>query len=104
MRIARGKGKRKKEEKEKDVFEEDHGEDSMGRARFSNHEWDGLSEIKKGPLKRTPKNILKRGATIEYLINQDVVILDDTGLGICDHSIVISERRKVLKDIFIDQG
>ena len=99
--------KEKEKEKGKERVEEDVADESMermDRTRFSTPEWEGPSESKKGPMQSTPKSILKRGATIEDSVDEDVLVLDDEGLGICDPSMVQAERNRVLKDVFIDQG
>ena len=80
------------------------GDDSMDRSRFSTPEWEGPPESQKGPMQSTPRSILKRGATIEELVDEDVLVLDDDGLGIRDPSMVQAERNRILKDVFIDQG
>ena len=94
----------KENEKEKEVIEENQADDSMDRSRFSTPEWEGPSESQKGPMQSTPKSILKRGATIEDLVEHDVLVLDDEGLGIRDPSMIQAERNKVLKEVFIDQN
>ena len=79
-------------------------DESMDRTRFSTPEWDGPPESQKGPNQSTPKSILRKGATIEDLVDQDVLILDDEGLGIRDPSMIQAERNQILKDVFIDKG
>ena len=74
------------------------------RSRFSTPEWDGPPESQKSPSQSTPRSILKKGATIEDLVDQDLLILDDDGLGIRDPGMVQAERNKILKDVFIDSG
>ena len=69
-------------------MEEGQADDSMDRSRFSTPEWEGPPEGQKGPMQSTPRSILKRGATIEELVDEDVLVLDDDGLGIRDPSMV----------------
>ena len=105
INLEKQKEKLEKENKEKaKEMEGVQGDDSMDRSRFSTPEWEGPPESQKGPMQSTPRSILTRGATIEELVDEDVLVLDDDGLGIRDPSMVQAERNRILKDVFIDQG
>lgn len=76
----------------------------MDKNSSSTPGWDALPKIQKEPLQTLPRSILKRGATIEDLVDQDSLVLDDEGLGLGNPSVVQAERNKILTDISIYQG
>ena len=82
------------------VEEPDHGE--ADQTRFSTPEWVGPQEDEGRPYQSTPRSILKKGATLEELMEEELLLVDDDGVSILEPSKVQSERNKILKDVFIE--
>ena len=82
------------------VEEPDHGE--ADQTRFSTPEWVGPQEDEGRPYQSTPRSILKKGATLDELMEEELLLVDDDGVSILEPSKVQSERNKILKDVFIE--
>lgn len=78
-------------------------ENLADRTRFSTPEWEGPSDgNSRIPQQSTPRSILRKGDTIEELIEQEILSVNDYGVSVRDPSRLQVDRNQILKDLFIE--